>query len=79
EDSDGRDGRWRITRGTAANRMVSTIDPEARHVHKTRSHQQDGFKAHLAIEPETGLYTAVALRPGAGAEHHEATVGLDQT
>ncbi|MCX4391409.1 MULTISPECIES: IS1182 family transposase [unclassified Streptomyces] len=77
EDSDGRDGRWRITRGTAPNRMVSTVDPEARHVHKTRSHQQDGFKAHLAIEPETGLYTAVALRPGAGAEHHEAAVGLE--
>ncbi|WP_327434997.1 IS1182 family transposase [Streptomyces sp. NBC_01236] len=77
EDSDGRDGRWRITRGTAPGRMVSTVDPQARHVHKTRSHQQDGFKAHLAIEPETGLYTAVALRPGAGPEHHEAAVGLE--
>ncbi|WP_369166397.1 transposase [Streptomyces sp. R28] len=77
EDSDGRDGRWRITRGTAPGRMVSTVDPEARHVHKTRTHRQDGYKAHLATEPETGLYTAVALRPGAGAEHHEATVGLD--
>ena len=77
EDSDGRDGRWRITQGTAPDRMVSTVDPEARHVHKTRSHQQDGFKAHLAFEPETGLFTAVALRPGAGPEHHEATVALD--
>ncbi|MCE7080100.1 IS1182 family transposase [Streptomyces sp. ST2-7A] len=77
EDSDGRDGRWRITRGTAYDRMVSTVDPEARHVHKTRSHQQDGFKAHLAVEPETGLYTAVALTPGAGSEHHEAAVGVD--
>ncbi|MEU9131886.1 transposase [Kitasatospora sp. NPDC048540] len=57
--------------------MVSTVDPEARHVHKTRTHPQDGFKAHLAVEPETGLYTAVALRPGAGTEHHEATVGID--
>ncbi|SEG85610.1 transposase, IS4 family [Actinacidiphila yanglinensis] len=77
EDSDGRDGRWRITRDTAPDRVVSTVDPEARHVHKTRSHQQDGYKAHLAIEPETGLYTAVALRPGAGAEHHEAAVAVD--
>ncbi|MFE7113188.1 IS1182 family transposase [Streptomyces sp. NPDC057575] len=77
EDSDGRDGRWRITRGTAYDRMISTVDPESRHVHKTRSHQQDGFKAHLAVEPETGLYTAVALAPGAGPEHHEAAVGLD--
>jgi hypothetical protein len=77
EGSDGRDGRWRITKGTAENRMVSTVDPEARHVHKTRSHKQDGYKAHLAIEPETGIYTAVAIRPGAGPEHHEATVALD--
>ncbi|WP_327435318.1 IS1182 family transposase [Streptomyces sp. NBC_01236] len=77
EDSDGRDGRWRITQGTAHERIVSTVDPEARHIHKTRSHRQDGYKAHLAVEPETGLYTAVALRPGAGAEHHEAAVGLD--
>ncbi|MEE1930814.1 transposase [Streptomyces sp. TRM 70351] len=61
----------------ALGRLVSTVDPEARHVHKTRSHQQDGFKAHLAIEPETGLYIALALRPGAGPEHHEAAVGLD--
>ena len=33
--------------------------------------------AHLAIEPETGIYTAVAIRPGAGAAHHEATVARD--
>lgn len=77
EDSDGRDGRWRITQGTAPGRMLSTVDPEARHVHKTRSHQQDGYKAHLAVDPETGLFTAVALTPGAGPEHHEAAVGLD--
>ncbi|WP_433470168.1 IS1182 family transposase [Spirillospora sp. CA-128828] len=77
DDSDGRDGRWRITRATAPDRVVSTVDPDARHVHKTRSHYQDGYKAHLAIEPETGLFTAVALTPGSGSEHHEATVALD--
>lgn len=77
EDSDGRDGRWRITRGTAADRTISTIDPESRHVHKTRTHKQDGYKAHLAVEPETGIYTAVAIRPGAGPAHHEAAVALD--
>jgi hypothetical protein len=77
DGSDGRDGRWRIARGTVEDRVISTVDPDARHVHKTRSHKQDGYKAHLAIEPETGLYTAVAVRPGAGAEHHEATVACD--
>ena len=77
DDPTGRDGRWRIAKGTATDRMVSTVDPHARHVHKTRSHKQDGYKAHLAIEPETGIYTAVAIRPGAGVEHHEANTALD--
>ena len=77
EDSDGRDGRWRIARHTVPDRMISTVDPESRHVHKTRTHRQEGFKAHIAIEPETGLITAAQLTPGAGPEHHEATVALD--
>ncbi|WP_345003535.1 transposase, partial [Streptosporangium album] len=53
-DSDGRDGRWRIARRAAPDRMVSTVDPESRHVHKSRTQYQDGYKAHLAVEPETG-------------------------
>jgi hypothetical protein len=55
EGSDGTDGRWRIARTTASDRMVSTVDPEARHAHKTREHRQDGFKAHIVVEPDTGL------------------------
>lgn len=58
DGSDGTNGRWRIARRTAPDRVVSTVDPEARHVHKTRSHRQEGFNAHLRIEPETGLITA---------------------
>ncbi|MBB4938496.1 transposase [Streptosporangium album] len=76
-DSDGRDGRWRIARRAAPDRMVSTVDPESRHVHKSRTQYQDGYKAHLAVEPETGLFTDVALRPGTGAAHHEAAVATD--
>lgn len=36
----------RRRRGTASDRVVSTVDPQGRHVHKTRTHQQDGYKAH---------------------------------
>jgi len=74
DGSDGTDGRWKIARRTAPERVISTVDPEARHIHKSERQRQDGYKAHLAIEPETGLFTAVALRPGAGAAHHEAAV-----
>ncbi|MEU1728481.1 transposase [Nonomuraea sp. NPDC005692] len=63
DDSDGTDGRWRIARRAAPDRIISTVDPEARHIHKTQQQRDDGYKAHLAIEPETGLFTDVALRP----------------
>jgi hypothetical protein len=66
EGSDGTDGRWRIRRGVAPDRTISTVDPEARHAHKTVHRRQDGFKAHLAVEPETGIVTAVALTKASG-------------
>ncbi len=77
EDSDGRDGRWRIARRTVADRTVSTVDPDARHIHKNRTRHQDGFKGHASFEPESGLFTAVALTGGYGPGNHEAAVACD--
>jgi IS5 family transposase len=57
------DGTWKIARKVAPDRMISTVDPDARHMHKSVSEYRDGYKAHLAIEPETGLVTAAALTP----------------
>jgi IS5 family transposase len=57
-------GVWRIARGTASDRVVSVIDPESRHVHKTTSVYRDGFKGHIAVEPDTGLITACDLTAG---------------
>jgi Transposase DDE domain/Transposase domain (DUF772) len=74
QDSDGSDGRWRIAQRTAKDRVVSAVDPEARHIHKNRTRHQDGFKGHVSFEPETGLFTAVALTGGSGVGNHEATV-----
>ena len=54
-------GTWRIARKVAYERVISTVDPETRHMHKSRSEYRDGFKAHLAIEPDTGLITGVDL------------------
>ena len=75
EGSDGADGRWRIARRTAPDRVISTVDPDARHAHKSRERRQDGFKAHIVIEPDTGLSTAVAVTKASGPEHSDATVG----
>ena len=77
EDSDGTDGRWRIAERVAPDRMISTVDPQARHAHKTVSRRQDGFKAHVAIEPDTGIITDCTLSKASGSDSHEAVVGLD--
>lgn len=76
EDSDGTDGRWRIARKVAPDRVISTVDPQTRHVHKTVHRRQDGFKAHIAIEPDTGIVTDCALTKANGPDNHEAIVGL---
>ncbi|MFB4273632.1 transposase, partial [Nonomuraea sp. GTA35] len=77
EGSDGCDGRWRIARKVAPDRVISTVDDQARHVHKTVHDRQDGYKAHVVIEPDTGLFTAVRLTMASGAGNHEAVVGVD--
>ena len=56
-------GSWRIARNVAYERVISTVDPETRHMHKSRSNYRDGFKAHIAIEPDTGLITGCDLTP----------------
>ena len=77
EDSDGTDGRWRIARRTAPERMISTVDPDSRHAHKTRERRQDGFRAHIVAEPDTGLITATRLTKAAGPQNSDAAVGID--
>jgi IS5 family transposase len=57
-------GTWRIARAVAKDRVVSTVDPESRHAHKSRSSYRDGYKAHVAVEPETGLITGQELTAG---------------
>jgi hypothetical protein len=56
-----RPGSWRIARRVAKDRVVSTVDPQARHTRKTSAHKRDGYKGHIAAEPETGLVTECAL------------------
>jgi len=62
------DGSWRIVRRVAPDRVISTVDPEARHMHKSVSEYRDGYKAHLAVEPDTGLITAATITPANAAD-----------
>lgn len=77
EGSDGTDGRWRIARKVAYDRVISTVDPETRHAHKTVHQRRDGFKAHVVVEPTTGLFTATKLTKAAGPQSADGTVGTD--
>lgn len=58
------EGAWRIAKGTSPGRMVSVVDADSRHIHKSVSSYRDGYKAHFAVEPQTGIITACALTPG---------------
>jgi hypothetical protein len=68
-------GVWRIARKVAHDRVISTVDTETRHAHKSRSRKQDGFKAHIAAEPDTGLITNTALTKATGEGTGDAAAG----
>jgi hypothetical protein len=70
-----RPGSWRVARRVAKDRVISTVDPQARHTRKTSAQRRDGYKGHLATEPETGLVTACALT-AANAADGPTGVGL---
>jgi hypothetical protein len=40
-----RPGSWRIARQVARDRVISTVDPQARHTRKTNAQRRDGYKA----------------------------------
>jgi hypothetical protein len=74
EGSDGTDGRWRIARRVAPDRVVSTVDPDARHTRKSPENRRDGYRAHVAAEPETGIITDEQLTKAAGQDNSDAAV-----
>jgi Transposase DDE domain/Transposase domain (DUF772) len=76
DGSDGTDGKWRIRRGVAKDRVISVVDPETRHAHKTVERRQDGFKAHLVVEPESGITTGCELTKAAGAQAADGATGI---
>ena len=60
----GDDGRFRIARKVAKDRVISTVDPDARHGHKTKARGFDGYKGHVAVDPDSEIITDTIVTPG---------------
>jgi hypothetical protein len=61
---EGQDGVFRIARRVAKDRVISTVDPDARHGHKTAARGFDGYKGHVAVDPDSELITATTVTAG---------------
>ncbi|HSS89400.1 MAG TPA: IS1182 family transposase [Streptosporangiaceae bacterium] len=68
-------GVFRIARQVAADRVISTVDPQARHGRKTAARGFDGYKGHIAVDPDSEIITATAVTPGNSGDA-EAAAGL---
>jgi len=68
-------GRFTIARRVAPDRVISTVDPQARHGHKTAARGFDGYKGHVAADPDSEIITATAVTPGNSGDA-EAAEGL---
>ena len=68
DTEEGPDGVFRIVRGVARDRIISTVDPETRHGHKTQVRGFDGYKGHAAIDPDSEIVTETVVTPGNAAD-----------
>jgi hypothetical protein len=57
-------GVFRIARRVAPDRVISTVDPAARHGHKTSARGFDGYKGHIAVDPDSEIITATEATAG---------------
>jgi len=62
------DGRFVIAEGVAPDRVLSLVDPQARHGHKTSAHGFDGYKGHIATDPDSEIITAAEVGPANGGD-----------
>jgi hypothetical protein len=65
---EGADGVFRIARRVAKDRVISTVDPDARHGHKTSARGFDGYKGHVSVDPDSELILATAVTAANGGD-----------
>jgi hypothetical protein len=62
------DGVFRIARRVAKDRVISTVDPETRHGHKTAARGFDGYKGNVAADPDSEIITNTTVTAGNTAD-----------
>ena len=51
-------GGFKVREGVAKDRVISTVDTDTRHGHRSRSDRYDGYKVHLSADVDSDLITA---------------------
>jgi hypothetical protein len=55
---------FRIAGKVAADRVISTVDADARHGHKSSARGFDGYQGHASVDPDSELVVATAATAG---------------
>jgi hypothetical protein len=71
------DGVFRIAVRVAKDRVISTVDPQARHGRKTAARGFDGYKGHAAIDPDSEIITDTVVTAGNVSDGSVATDLID--
>jgi len=66
---EGDDGIFRIAKRVAKDRIISTVDTEARHGRKSHDRRFDGYRTHICVDPDSELIDEVAVRAANVADH----------
>ncbi len=66
---EGEDGIFRIAKGVAADRIISTVDTQARHGRKSHDRRFDGYRAHVSVDPDSELIDETAVTAANVADH----------
>ena len=69
DDGDGPTAR--IRQGVAAERIISTVDTDARHGHRSRRDRYDGYKVHVSADIDSDLICSITATT---ATTHDAAV-----
>lgn len=72
------DGAFVIAQRVSKDRVISTVDPEARHGHKTAARGFDGYKGHIAIDPDSEIVVATKVTAGNVGDGTAATEMLSE-